>query len=381
MTRWERLLIIIVPIIILGAICLRLSTYLEFYKYTDNKGYSRRAQEDRFLALRRWAGMNGIDLEEKQTNDIDNYNSILLNGSLLEDPIFAIKLRIWMENGGHLTLFITPRGQTEPDFSLIENMTAELGLEVSFEFNPAAEWQWTKDNTGELQGIGTDEPAVTVSPALLIIAEQLPPEAAFVPYSDEDEEGYRLISFPVEAGRLTLTGDPLFLQNKYIGESDNASLAWMLIASSKETGRVLFQPEGKVAGLIATHPWVTAVLAALLTALALAAWMGLTRRDTLLEAKRPAGSDIGRRLKAEGSFFRSYGCTETYLVACRSDALRRLRRRGFANGEGHIDMKGLSQKLRQDPAALKRAFSGEFPKKSKEFIEMMRIFHDIKEVI
>ena len=369
MIRINRLLIIAVPALILGAVGFRLARDLERYEYTDTKGYSRRAREDSFLALRRWTGMNGIILEEKRTDDLTNYDSILINCSLLNDSIFAMELRFWVMNGGHLTLFATQYGQSEKNLETVNEFLSEFGLSTSVQFHPEA--QWGMENETRLRGTEKDEWLVTVSPILRIIPEELPPDAFFVPYGDiEDDDaddmddadngaeiGFRLLSFPAESGRLTITGDPLFLRNEYIGESDNALLAWELITADSGNNRILFLPDAKKAAPFADNPWAVAVPAALFSALILAAWTALVRRDALLDERPPAGSDIRRRLKAEGNFYRTYGCTETYLTACRKNALRRLRRRGFADSEGRIDTEALSRKLHRDPAALERAFT------------------------
>ena len=313
-------------ILVLSALGWRLFTDLERYERTIYRPPSRKAREDPFLAFRRWAVANGLSLEEGGREPFDEYDMLVFDLQRYDpDEVDFFRLELKVKERSDLFFIVPSLGiDTGSAEEFLAPYLASSGIEIGIRQSG----RQSSDESSLMRGsnrIGR----ITTGQSVIFIAEGLPAKTEYIP--DRSGEGYLYLSIPLARGRLTVTGDPLFLMNSHIGEADNAELAWRLFSGSGAGQRILFLVGPKESSRMGGNPWIPWIGLSWPAALALLIWSGSRRPDALLAGPPAVGSDIGRRLAAEGEFLRKHGGTSSYTEAGRLAARRKLRRRGWEN--------------------------------------------------
>jgi hypothetical protein len=131
-----------------------------------------------------------------------------------------------------------------------------------------------------------------------------------------DEKGViRLVTVPVGAGQVTVTGRPWFMYSHNLDEEQNARLSWELMGAAG--GDVLFIRElVEVApsfwGRIVERGSLLPLIVSLLLLLTVGFWMLIPVFGVLRENAPQPGKPIRERFLAEGCFLRKYGALATY---------------------------------------------------------------------
>ena len=278
-----------------------------------------------------------------------------------------------MSSGGTHLCFIVPSRGVETG-SALEFLSpyltaAGVDLRIRTAGRPA-------DNPVPLMRSSSEIGRITTGGNIVFIADGLPPKTEYV--RNGTDGGYLFLSIPTGRGRLTLTGDPLFLTSNHIGESDNAELAWRLFSRSGAGQRILFLVGPTDDSRISDNPWTLWIAASWLAALALLLWSGSRRPDALLDGPPAVGSDIGRRLAAEGEFLRKHGGTAGYVEAGRLAARRKLRRRGWENPTEPGPLAELERITGANREDLILALSDRTLLSPAEYLQAARIYHQIE---
>ena len=351
----------------------RLVTDLERYEKTVHRPPSRAAREDPYLAFRRWAAANGLILEDGGMEQAGDYDIVVYDLQRYDpdDTFFYVSDQLISE-GRHLC-FIVP--SLLPDTGIAADFLEPYLKAAGFDIG-ITETGWQSSEASPLMRRSTEIGRISTGQNIVFTAEGLPGKAEYV--RDDDGVGYLFLSLPSGRGRLTLTGDPQFLMNHRIGEADNAELAWRLFSGTGAGQRVLFLVGPAADSRMGSNPWVPWIGASWLAALVLLVWSGSGRPDSLLAGPPPVGSDIGRRLAAEGEFLRKHGGTSGYTEAGRTAARRKPRRGGWENP---LDPKALAEISRltgADPDDLVLALGDRTSLSPAEYLRAARTYHQIE---
>ncbi len=376
----RRNILFFITLLILTAIGFRLFKDLERYEKTVVTPPSGLAVRDPYLVFRRWMEQSGVKLSYGSTDDLaegyDDYDVIFLDTRYLsenpEAPILWKSLQSWLSVGGELRIFLNDDYQNEFPSTTMDVLN-KYGLKVI---------NISDDNgiiDGRLIQSGKIQKIVTMN-SQTVLQFSAPPEIlSYIETNDGD--GYHLVSLSIGKGRMILTGAPVFLENYFIGELDNADFAWELVGGRSGGKSVLFLLGGETGVPFHDNPWLPVLVISWIITAAMLIWRLLVRRESMSAPLPQTGSDIKLRLAAEGAFLWRHGCTDSYLAVCRIEAMRQLARNGCTEINGSISYEKTALRTGCEVESLKRAFEGKQADGKKAFVRYMQIFRIIKDKV
>jgi hypothetical protein len=192
--------------------------------------------------------------------------------------------------------------------------------------------------------------------------------------------GYHFAALRMGAGAIVITGRPYFLENDFIGEHDNPLWAWRLLAGNEKQQPVLFAFSRRAGSSRHSRTVFYIVLAGIAVFLGLLVWYSSARSGAPLSDLPQSGSDISRRLSAEGSFFWKYRQSTAIVEACRSGAIQAARRKGAVTSEGRPDWYKVAQVCDVEAEVI-LSVVGQTPKTRKKTIQAIRLYKHIEETL
>ena len=359
---------------VLGLLAFAAWFFLEIYPATKPVPPSREARVNEYLALDRWLESMGRPVRSKSSGDLSmifqaEEKQIFIQTSLFRWTDEAVEYLVrWIEEGGHLFLVV----DNYEDWEYWSD-EAPLALLEEFEITIKAETglpRYQSDN---------DAPSFARDVSFEVFSESsrevLQAEGALVL---KDRTGLaRLVQVKRGMGRLTVTGQPLFLLSQYLGDAPNARLAWTLFAeytpanpasnfasnsapaltpkfspdnkmvNSSEEGWLFIRGSARIHGLLGNlfrQGNLTVLLVSVLILLVVGFWtvipvFGLVRPDD-----ERSGKPLRERFLAEGRFLKRYGALGFY----RDTYVREIRRR-LAHNEGlFTDDKTMDDVIKDD---------------------------------
>jgi len=354
---------------------------------------SREARANDYLALDRWLEAMGRPVRVTGSGNLDTVlgaeeRQIYMQASLFRWTDEAVMHLIrWISDGGSLFLALDYHAGWE----LFEN-SALLELLGAFGVEACL--------SGEIAPM-TDRQAANI-----VHGRSFAPNFFLRVSQDEDAIEFkdplgrtRLARITCGAGRLIVSGRPLFLRSENIRDTDNAYFAWRFFvadfaenapssaAAGSENGWLFIRGATREQGLVGSlfrHGNFVAVIASALVLLAVGFWavipmFGLVRRDD-----ERSGKPLRERFAAEGRFLKKYGALGFYRDTYVKEIRRRLARKEGISGNDEIagralDILGKTGEER-DGRLLAGAFRGE-PIAYREFPRMIAIFRTILERI
>ena len=292
---------------------------------------SREARANEYLALDHWLASYGIPVRKESYGNLDTIlqaqeRHISIQASLFRWTEEAVShLICWIEDGGHLFLFLDLEYYEDMDFwsdDLPLLMLEEFGIEAGSGTSPQGH-RYDPDSPRFSQNISFTIPEE--SDALTV----------------KDWTGLaRLVRVKRGAGSLTVSGRSRFLLSTYIKDEPNARLAWNLFiapdntgalgANSRETGWLFIRGTTRVRGIWGSLfrlgnmavPVVSALVLIVTCFWAVIPGFGLVQGD----AERP-GKPLRERFLAEGRFLKRYGALGVYRDRYIKEIKRRLLRK------------------------------------------------------
>jgi hypothetical protein len=313
-------------------------TFFEIRPVTRYRRPSAQSRANEYLALDRWLEKTGHPLRTAAAGGLDLPAALPEKTLLIQSSRFDWSGDVsgtflpWVEAGGSLVIFPDLPWYGEEEAEGQRNFLEGLGIttEKSSFYDEVAE-------DGEPLPDVPEEESAEAEPVFdLRVRFILEEKPAFPAFTLQDRHGViRLVTVPLGRGSVTVSGLPYFMWSAYLGEEQNARLAWRVTGALDRENRGIYFIRGKepvlsLFGRLAERGDLTALGVSALILAVVGLWMVLPAFGRFpKEAERP-GKPIGERFRAESRFLRKYGALDLYLAVYVEDLWSRLRaRRGI----------------------------------------------------
>jgi hypothetical protein len=319
--------IIIIAVSAMAVIGILAYTQLEIYPRSIPVSASREVGANRFFALDKWLNKTGHPVRTGSVGSPSRLlsldeRSVYVQASLFDWQDEESILVPWVREGGSLLISLEPFWFDDEDETAAFMQFLE-GLGVQAELGPYG-FPDSNTDTGNIpdfdqrfyfnliEDFDFSDPPLTLSDARGII---------------------RLVTVPLGAGSVTVTGRPYFMYNDNLEDTPNARLSWDLTAAKTggENRGVFFVRGRRVAkslfGKLADRGNLLPPALSALALILIGFWMvipafGIMRQDD----ERP-GASIRTRFQAEARFLRKYHTLEGYIAVYLREIKLRLRNR------------------------------------------------------
>ncbi len=368
-----------VTVLIVAGLAITIGSNLERVEIERTTDSSDLARQDPYLALGRWARQQEIEYITARDQAILPHKG----GALIVDshhvPIESKEqIRTWIERGGRLTIVLNDPSSTA--FKMLSAKWRSIWEAAGLLVEPDLA-RPQQSLFGAMFG-GEDAPSGDLRlDELQLTAHYSPPSGAVISTDLNadvrvelaDDGRPVLLSASLGAGRVTLMGEPVMLQNDFIGREDNATLAWYLMGEG--TGTLLIdisEPDLLLGREIVDNLWVPIVgLAAVVVLLFLRARV---RLDSPLEIDPPPGASVGDRIAGDAHFLWHYRQSAALLLPLQR---RILRRAGIPYTAGDIDdgqLDVVTARLGIDRVQVARVFTEQLRAGDRrQFTEIVRL--------
>ncbi|MCL2264910.1 MAG: hypothetical protein FWC22_02600 [Treponema sp.] len=341
----KKIYISIIVVLIASALGILAYNYLEVYEYKKYIFPSKDVNTNIYYALEQWLIKTGHQVRYESKLDSGELASltekvIIVNSRALSGSINHEIIR-WIENGGHLNLYIDLYGS-----ELEKNISSLLSkFGITYEFIPAAYLNPKEEDAEESE----NESDADVLDNMQEITEEILHAASEIETADanqidfqsntaftiENEEGIflirdeddiiRLVEVPIGEGALTVTGLPVFMNNYNIEKEANASLAWRLTGYRDEGAGILFirtsfrnTSNSIIETIMKNGNIIPAVIASVILIIT-GFWMVIPAFGFSLDEKQRNSRPLKDRFEAEIQFLKKYRRLNHYLKAYERD--------------------------------------------------------------
>ncbi|MCL2230549.1 MAG: hypothetical protein FWC01_05585 [Treponema sp.] len=296
---------IIAAVVLILAIC----GILVFYNFEIVPGKkwlnpSEEYYQNSFLGLERWLKETGHYVNHsfyflrEDIEDITERMIILPAWRSFWD--YTDEIKLWIEQGGYLFLHID-RHRLNEDFDVF---LSDFGLKINKE-------------RLDVTGPNTDIVYPRLDGNINFIVEN--EENAYIEY--DNASLIRLVDVPYGNGRLTVTGTPFFLYNRYIKEEVNALLAWKLTGErlAQDEGVLIIRqqgepvPENSIIGTIWKRGNLVPLLVSAFVLIFIGFWMTIPVFGLVSYDKQRNSRPIKDRFTAEIKFLKKQNALTYYL--------------------------------------------------------------------
>jgi hypothetical protein len=297
----------VIPGILLTALAVLVilaCTRLEIYPKKINRGYSREARTDEFLALKRWLAGSGHPSRSIRRGSASlvaeqDAETVFIQDSAFEWEDSGETLSSWISGGGSLIVSV----ETPPEKNALGTFLAGFGIRPD---SPAVPERGYRPDIpvpdfDRLVKFTLDETAGPLGPELM-----------------RDENGLvSLVRIPLGKGSLTVIGAPRFMQNRHLEKEPNARLTWKLCGDLEEgRGPLFIRDRGQVKNLfgkLTDRGNLTPLLVSILVLILTGFWMIIPGFGVLKEDAAGDALSIGERFRAEAGFLKSWRALDKYL--------------------------------------------------------------------
>ncbi len=235
------------------------------YKEVENtSNYSLKARINQYLAAEYYLRKTGLDVES------DGSRNQLLATHTRNETIFVndygpklsptrfIKLKKWIENGGHL-IMTANKYNNEPTDKDVKDKFNNNQLLAEYSIVPS----YTKfDNETPYPGddlvskyMLKDKTEISI---IFYPDYHLVDTKNLAQFTLQDEYGIHLLQLKIGNGILTILSDDYFLENYGIGDHDHAYLIWKLATANKSTNSKIWLLYTNASDSIFTILWKNA---------------------------------------------------------------------------------------------------------------------------
>ena len=308
----NRLIGFIICLAVLGLCVFIFFNLFEIVEHTKLLPPSKEAQRNEYLALDRWLLSEGINVEIKNTGNIDVFRNaaekiIFVRTSYIkwDDEIISF-FNEWVQNGGRLILSLDffYFDMDNPLFVYLDN------LGIYFSYDPdEIRYNYLYDENSPTFGRGYNFSA--------------PADTALVLYDADDL--IRFVEIKKGSGKITVTGRPRFMTNFNIIEEPNARLCWHLFSGADS---VLFIrggdiSEGLMGGFFRRGNFLIIIIAALFLTI-IGFWSVIPVFGVVRDSGVPKGKTLADRFLAEGNFYMKNNSLHVYRLVYLREIKRKM---------------------------------------------------------
>ncbi|MDR2759884.1 MAG: DUF4350 domain-containing protein [Spirochaetaceae bacterium] len=358
-------------------------TLFEIYPVTNYREPSAESLSNEYLALERWLQKTGHPLKtnaagEFELPDLLSEKTLLIQSSRFywSDEVSEAFLS-WIEEGGNLVIFSDSPWYEDPDEGL-SNFLEEFGItkEKSYSFDEEEE-----ENSPDT--LEEDPPAA--EPVLDLQVRFMVEEKPGAPVVTlQDRRGnIRMVTVPLGQGSVTVSGIPYFMWSSYIGEEQNARLAWRLTGALDRENRGIYFireriPASGFWGKLADRGNITAPVVSALILILAGFWMVLPAFGRPVRDEERPGKPIGERFRAESRFLGKYGALDLYLEAYVEELWTKLRtRRGIFHPDQMAPI--LAELWGMDIPEVEKIIRPQGKLKYRDFVNTIRLIENTEE--
>jgi hypothetical protein len=308
----KRLIICIVVILGFAFLAILAYQYLEIYPIKTQTLPSVEALSNDYYAIERWLNDTGHPVRtNKYYRPVDivaaheNAAVVFSSSCIWEDT--DKHLLPWIEKGNSLVICINYINGDENIEKLLEFVKG-LGIDVS---NTSISGDWDL------------LPYFDMTVQFLIDEDFNPADAEdYAVFTINDNQGFtRLVQVSLGKGKLTLTGNPLFMQNDNLKETLNANLAWELTGArtADENPGVFFvrsnyrRASSSMFGKIMENGNLVPVGISALLLIVFGFWSVIPVFGLVFHEKQKKSRPIKERFSAEIKFLKKYKALDYYI--------------------------------------------------------------------
>ncbi|MDR2028004.1 MAG: DUF4350 domain-containing protein [Treponema sp.] len=309
--------------------------FFEIYPVTNYQEPSAESLSNEYLALDRWLQKTGHPLKTNTGGGSELPGRLSEKTLLIQNSLFdwsgeaSGALRAWIEAGGNLVIFSDAPWYEDGEEDL-SNFLEEFGITME-------KFPFDENEDGENSPEDPEDEPAAAEPAfdteVRFMVEEKPGAPAVT--RQDRRGGIRMVTVPRGQGSVTVSGIPYFMWSEYIGEKQNARLAWDLTGALDRENRGIYFIRGRAPasglwGKLAKRGDVIPLTASALILVLVGFWMVLPPFGRPVRDEEKPGKPIGERFRAESWFLRKYGALDLYLEAYVEELWTKLRvRRGI----------------------------------------------------
>ncbi|MDR0589564.1 MAG: hypothetical protein LBG25_03355 [Spirochaetaceae bacterium] len=376
--------IFIICLGVLGLLALAGYALFEIYPVTDYYEPSVESLSNEYLALDRWLQKTGHPLNINTTGKLASPDLLSEKTLLIQSSRFGwsgkdASLRAWIEAGGNLVIFADlPWYDDEEGLSnFLEGFGITIKKFSSLDYEEENEEAATIPDAPEDD---SEEPDLDLEVYFLV--EEKPDAPARIL---QDRRGkIRMVTMPRGQGSITALGVPYFMWSAYIGEKQNARLAWRLTGALDRDNQGIYFIRGKTQqasrlwGKLAERGNITALVAPVLILILVGFWMVLPAFGRPVRDEERPGKPIGERFRAESRFLRKYGALDLYLEAYVEELWTKLRvRQGMSHPDQMVLV--LAERWGMDVSAVEKIIHPKGKLTYRDFVNSIRLIENTEE--
>jgi hypothetical protein len=296
----KRIFVCAAIILILALLALLAYSNLEIFDKKEYKLPSREVRTNNFYAMEKWLKETGhnVRIEKQCTPEIISKipeTAAVVFAAACEWEDAEIFLNPWIEQGNSLVICLDYNNKKEMDFNLLEYLSG-FGIETEMNFEISR---------------GEDVPDFDFDINFTI-------ENETEMFTIKDTNG-RIALAEVYPGKgtLTVTGYPVFMQNRYLDKETNARLSWHLTGERAQNKGVFFvrerQTVNSIVGKIIERGNLVPLGISIFLIIFVGFWMVIPVFGLVFEEKQKNSRPIRERFAAEINFLKKYKSLDYYL--------------------------------------------------------------------